>query len=57
MKMTMKTLRKWVKVAMLIIIFVIVASLIKVADNEYKQAVDQCMMAGNSQYFCENGLK
>lgn len=47
-------LKKWVKVVMVVSAFTF---LIVLYNNQYKNAVRQCVNAGNSQNYCESGLR
>lgn len=47
-------LRMWVKVGLLLIVM---GMLICFLENQENKAVSQCVNAGHSQTYCENGLK
>lgn len=45
-------LRGWVKVALVGVVVLTILS-----NIHYESAVDKCVNAGNSQTYCENGLR
>ena len=47
-------LRRWVKVTLIAIGFI---TLFIISNNHTNKAIEQCVKAGHSQSYCENGLK
>lgn len=47
-------LRKWVKVALVILLLITVSV---ISNNEYHEAIDRCVSSGNEYQYCVEGLK
>lgn len=55
---TKSSLRKPVKNTLIVIATIgVLAMLFGALNQEYNKAVDSCVSAGNSQAYCENGLR
>ncbi len=50
-------LRRWVKIAIAIIIAVIILMLFNIVEKDTEKAIDNCVESGNSRTYCEKSLR
>ena len=50
-------LRRWVKVAIAIIITITIMMLFNIVEKDTEKAIENCVEAGNSRTYCERSLR